>query len=126
VLVVFVHAVSDLGFGTMGGWLVIDPTLKFGRPVLLVDPALGLFMRVLVALSVTEAFGPLVVTISEVDRYLSPGLIAHIRLSSAKGHSHPIRLGSRGQVHHRVRQIQLRLSFLRRDLLELFQHIHVL
>jgi hypothetical protein len=110
VLVVFVHAVSDLGFGAMGRWLVIDPTFEFGRPVLLVDPGLGLFMRVLVALSVTEAFSPLVVTISEVDWHLSPGLIAHIGLGSTKGHSHPIRLGGRSEVHHCVGQIQLRLG----------------
>ena len=92
----------------MGGWLVIDPTLEFGRPVLLVDPALGLLMRVLVALSVTEAFGTLVVTIAEVDRHLSPGLIAHIGLGSAQGDGDPIRLGGRGEVNHCVGQIELR------------------
>ena len=108
-LFVFIHAVSDLGFATMGGWLVIDPTFEFGRPVLLVDPALGLLMRVLVALSVTEAFGALVVTIAEVDRHLSPGLIAHIGLGSAEGDGDSIRLRSGGEVNHSVGQIQLRL-----------------
>jgi hypothetical protein len=28
VLFVFIHAVSDLGFATMGGWLVINPTFE--------------------------------------------------------------------------------------------------
>ena len=71
-LVVFVHAVSDLGFGAMGGWLVIDPTLEFGRPVLLVDPALGLLMRVLVARAVPERLRPAVVRIPQVRRHRAP------------------------------------------------------
>ena len=63
-------------------------------------------MGVPVAVAVSQLSRPPVMGVAEVHRYLADPRRPGVDPGPAQGHGDPIRLGSRGQVHHGLSQVQ--------------------
>ena len=67
-------------------------------------------MRVLVAATVPELLGPLVVGVAQVGRHLAVRVLAHVRAGVPHAERGAVALRRRGQVHHRLGEVELRLG----------------
>jgi len=89
--------------------LVVHPILESSRSVLLIDPTLGVVMRVVVALPVTEGLRSAVMGVSKMGGDLTPGPLTHVSHGPPQRDRDPVRLGSRREMNNTVRQIELGL-----------------
>src|SRR3954468_13272360 len=102
------HAVRDLLFEAVWGGLVVRPSLGIPWAVLLLDPAPGVVVRIVVTRAVPELRRPVVAGPAQVRRYLACDTVADVVEGLPQRRRRPIRLGRRREVHDGLSDVQLR------------------
>src|SRR5258708_10603915 len=87
------HAGGDLLFEAVWGGLVVRPSLGVPRAVLLLDPAPGVVVRIVVTGAVPELRRPVVAAAAQVRRHLAGDAVAHVLQRVPDRGRRPVRLG---------------------------------
>ena len=76
---------------------------------MLVDPTVGMIVRVVVTDAVTEALRPLIVGVAQMRRHLADGALLHVGARVPDSERGAVALWRSRQVDRRLAEVELRL-----------------